>query len=453
MSMRSLWGSHLNHIEGGELMKIRICNRALMLLTCIMFFILLTASTNTFAYWDNMNNTGANNTIINIGSWDFGPNVPEGITYYDENVGYSPGNLVWYEGQLWEYKGNYTIGAEPSVANGWTTYNDFSWYANIIYRTGDIVFFNGNIYVSSYEHSNQNPETTGASGPWDNVLTDTISWSPGQDTELNEVVFYNGVIWIYRSYYTTTEPGTTNQWSVLGDINFSPNYVYANGDIVLYNGQYYTTNNGGWATGTTPGTNGAWTVITVTTFTNRAPNNAQFILYNGLLYKSLQTINGNKRNIVPGSAASKGVWNAINTQQWQQYNTYANGDLVMYQSNVFQLINSVNSSDIPGTTQNSWNGIETLNYVSTNAYVLNDYVVYNSNIYQVINETNANLYAPGTFANAWNQLNGYDWYWFNTYQTGDVVYYMDAVYVALQTTTNHQPDLVSSSIYWSLYEN
>ena len=168
-------------------------------------------------------------------------------------------------------------------------------------------------------------------------------------------------------------------------------------------------------------------------------------------HDALQKINGNKRNIVPGSAASKGLWQAINTQEWQQYNTYQNGDLVMYQGNVYELANSVNSSDIPGTTQNSWNGMATIYYNALNTYTLGEYVVYNNEVYIVVNQTNANNNAPGTSANAWNQISGYDWYWFNTYQTGDVVYYNEAVYQATSSTTNNQPDISSS--FWTLYES
>jgi len=432
-------------------MKIKVINRMLILLLTSMFFMLLTATDETYTYWGNINVLDQKTSSISIGSWNIGP---DGISLYDSATPYYQNNLVWYNGQLWRYKGNYSLGLTPSNANGWIIYNDLSWYSTVIYLSGEIVYFNDSIYTSSSEHINQNPQTTGLNGPWTNYLANTITWTPGQTFTLNQTVYHNGVIWQFRNNSTTTEPGSTNQWSLLGDINFSLNYVYLNGDIVLYNGVYYTTTNGAAATGTIPGGNNSpWTVVSVPTFVNNVPNNTTYTLYNGILYRALQNITRKRRNIVPGSAASQGVWNAITTQEWQQYNTYTNGDLVMYQGNVYQLINSANSTNIPGTTANSWAGLPSLNYQASKVYSVNDYAVYNGNVYRVVNATNANLYAPGTFQNAWNQLNGYDWYWFNTYQAGSVVYYGNAIYISLQTTTNHQPDLPGSSIYWALYEN
>lgn len=414
-------------------------------------FMLLCTSKDSYTYWAEQNTSSNIDTDLNIGSWIFGPNVPNGISYYDETIGYNTGQLIWYEGQLWQYNGNYSIGNPPSNTNGWIIYNDLNWYSTVIYRQDDIVYYNGNIYRANYENNNMNPESSGINGPWSNVLQDTISWVPGEASELNTIVYYNGIIWIHKGYWTTSEPGTTNQWAVVGDLTYSSNYVYSTDDVVLYNGSYYRATDGGWASGSIPGSNASWELLPTPAYSNKLPPGSTYTIYNNILYKALVSITGGNRGIVPGTAASKGIWNAINTQEWQQYNTYQTNDLVMYQGNVYQLINNLNSSDIPGTTQNSWNGLETLVYTSFNVYDLGDYVVYNNNVYQVVNPTNANQYAPGTFADAWNQMNGYDWYSFNTYSSGDVVYYDNAVYVAIQTTTNHQPDI--SSTYWQLYQN
>jgi hypothetical protein len=408
---------------------------------------------DTFTYWTNsISNSKDISSSVNIGTWTFGPNSPNGISYYDAQTPYTTGNLVWFNGQMWEYKGSYTLNNEPSIQNNWTVYNDLNWYAEITYYPGDIVLFNENIYVAQWQHTNANPETSGINGPWAPEVTDTLSWTAGQASELNSIVYHNGSIWIYKGYYTTSEPGTQNDWALYGDLTFSLNYVYANGDIVEYNGNYYITTNGGWATGSVPGTNGAWTQLTVPAFTGNVPNNTEYTTYNGLFYVALQgKVTGKDRTVVPGSLESKGIWQAINTQEWQQYNTYNNGDLVMYQGDVYELANSLNSSDIPGTTQNSWNGMATIYYNSLNTYTLGEYVVYNGGVYVVVNATNANQGAPGTIENAWNRLSGYDWYSYHVYQSGDVVFYNDAVYQASQQTVNEIPDITPAS--WGLYEN
>jgi hypothetical protein len=93
----------------------------------------------------------------------------------------------------------------------------------------------------------------------------------------------------------------------------------------------------------------------------------------------------------------------------------------------------------------------TIYYNALNTYTLGEYVVYNGEVYVVVNETNANQGAPGTIQNAWNRLTGYDWYSYHVYQSGDVVFYNDAVYQASQQSLNETPDTNPSS--WSLYEN
>lgn len=427
--------------------------RILSTLLIVMLFMLSLTTDDTFAYWASSisNAQDTSSSDVSVGTWNFGPNAPSGITYYDAQTPYATGDLVWFNGQIWEYHGSYALGDEPSLVNDWTVYNDINWYPEITYYQGDIVLFNENIYTAQWQNSNQNPETTGVTGPWEAQVTDTLSWQTGQASELNNVVYHEGALWIYKGYYTTSEPGTQNDWALYGDLTFSLNYVYADNDIVEYNGNYYITTNGGWATGSTPGTNGAWTQLTVPAFTGSVPNNTSYTTYNGLFYVALQgKVNGGDRSIVPGSAASKGIWQALNTQQWQQYNTYVVGDLVMYQGSVYELVNEVNSSDIPGTTPNSWNGMATIYYNPLNTYTLGEYVVYNGDVYVVVNETNANTNAPGTLANAWNQVTGYNWYSFNVYQIDDVVYFNNAVYKALQQTTNEQPDISSTS--WALYQ-
>lgn len=424
-------------------------------LLIMALFMLSLSRQDTYAFWANsiLGSQTNSNGIITLGSWTFGPNSPDGISYYDETISYANGDIIWFEGNIWINRGYTSLNNTPSTANNWTIYNDLNWYSTVTYRLDDLIYYNSNIYLSKWEQTNIDPATSGFNGPWENQVTDTLTWVTGQATNLNEIVFFDGALWIYKGYYTVSEPGSQNDWALVGDLNYSQDYVYVTGDYTFYNGNYYIASDGGWASGSVPGTDGAWTGLTVPTFTGTLPNNTEYTVYNGLFYVALQgKINGQDRSIVPGSLASKGIWQAVNTQEWQQYNTYINGDLVMYQSNVFELANALNSSDIPGTTTNSWNGMATINYNALNVYQLGEYAVYNSNVYQVVNATNANSNTPGSIANAWNQINGYDYYWFNVYSTGDIVYYDNAVYIALIQTTNQQPGLPSSSLAWELYE-
>ena len=414
----------------------------------VMLFMLSLTSNITFTYWSNIDLNDTNNSTVTVGQWSLAPN---GISLYDSQATYTTGDLVWFNDEIWEYHGVSTQGTEPSVAANWTILNDLNWYATVTYRNGDVVLYNNHIYVTSTETTNEDPELTGLNGPWVIQTSDAYVWQVGQTVVLNEVVYHNGSLWIYKGISTTSEPGTQNDWALYGDLLFSINYTYADGDYVEYNGSYYLVANGAGATGTIPGSNGSWTQLTVPAFNGSVPNNSTYTTYNGLFYVALQgKVNGGDRSIVPGSLESFGIWQALNTQEWQQYNTYVNGDLVMYQSNVYQLANSVNSTNTPGTTTDSWNGLRTVDYDPSFTYSIGDYVLYNSEIYVVVNEINANSSAPGTITNAWNQISGYDWYSFNVYEINDVVFYNNAVYKAIQQTTNEQPDLTPGS--WTLYQ-
>lgn len=414
----------------------------------------LSITNQSYAFWAKSisGNQSQSNAVVTIGSWSVSPLSPEGISNYDEFASYANGDIVWFEGDIWINRGDTSVGNDPSPANNWTIYNDLNWYSTVTYREDDLVYYNDNIYRSKWIQTNNDPATSDINGPWEKQITDTLSWQTGQASTLNDIVYFDGDLWIYKGYYTTSEPGSQNDWALVGDLTYSPDYVYANGDYTLYNGTYYTTTNGGWASSSIPGTDGAWTALTVPTFNGSVPNNTDYTVHNGLFYEALDKITGQKRNIEPGSPASKGIWQAISTQEWQPYNTYTNGDLVMYQSNVYELENDANSTDIPGTTANSWNAMASIEYNPFNVYQAGEYAVYNSNVYQVVNASNANNNTPGTLANAWNQISGYEYYWFNVYSAGDIVYYEDAVYIAIAQTTNEQPDLPGSSASWELFE-
>ena len=415
----------------------------------IIFVMFAFSTSSTFAYWWDGTVTGTNNNglgTITVGEWTM---PPEGIDGFSMTTDYHSGDLVWFNGDFWIYKGNYSYGQIPSVAHGWTYLNDLNWYSEIIYQSTEIVFYNGIVYQTSGYTDDDNPES---GAPWVSMMNNQVQWTTGDSTTTNQQVYHDGSIWVFRKYYTTSEPGTTNEWSLLGDLTFSTNYVYANGDVTYYNGTYYTTNNGGWATGTTPGNPyGPWTALTVPNWSNAIPNGTTYVNYNGGFYKALVTNMTTLRNNQPGTSSAFGVWTQLDTQLWQQYNTYSAGNLIMYNGDIFMLANASYSTLVPGTAGNSWNYMNNMGYDPFNTYSVGDFVVINSIVYEVVNATNANNHAPGTYANAWNRLSGYDWYWFNNYVVGDILYHEDGVYIALAASTNVEPGTPGSDTYWGLY--
>jgi len=162
------------------------------LITIFILFVIfsLFSSYNTFAYWYQINNS--TNEVVNIplGSWF---TIPNGVNLYVQGNTYSTGDLVWYENQLWIFRGNSTT-LSPSITNGWTTYNDYNWYPSIIYREDDIVFYNGTVYKASYYNTNQNPSSSNA---WINTNTNDVEWKIGQASNMNTVVYYQGQLHIH----------------------------------------------------------------------------------------------------------------------------------------------------------------------------------------------------------------------------------------------------------------
>ncbi len=143
----------------------------LLSLILLMFFMLSFSTQYTYAYWSNIGSQDSDSSVVTLGEWSLAPN---GISYYNGQTPYATGDLVWFNGQIWEYHGSYALGDEPSLVNDWTVYNDINWYPEITYYQGDIVLFNENIYTAQWQNSNQNPETTGVTGPWEAQVTDTF---------------------------------------------------------------------------------------------------------------------------------------------------------------------------------------------------------------------------------------------------------------------------------------
>ncbi len=418
------------------------------LITVALFIMLTLSITSTFGYFrteEISGNTNLQVSSLTIGAWT---QAPEGIDAYSDTLGYGMEDLVWFEGDFWIYKGNYSYGNEPSIQNGWTYLNDLNWYSNIIYQADEIVYYNGIVYQTSGYSDEDNPEN---GSPWVSMMNNQVQWTTGDATTTNEQVYHEGNIWVFRKYYTTSEPGSTNEWSILGDLTFSTNYVYENGDVTLYNGNYYITDNGGWATGNTPGNPyGPWDLLDAPTWSSSI-GNVDYSIHNGHLYKALVSNRNQKRQHEPGTASAYGVWTRLDSQQWQQYNTYEVNDLVLYNGDVFMLANAANSTIIPGTAGDSWNFMNNMGYDSFNTYNVGDFVVINDVVYEVVNQTNANNNAPETSANSWNRLSGYNWYWFNVYDANDIVYHEDGVYIALTSSTNIEPGTTGSETYWQLY--
>ncbi len=417
-------------------MNIKYRLKALIIIS--LSFALIIVSSNAFAYWNSIDLFEDNDlNTVNLGQWSSASNTPQGIALFDPLTQYYTYDLVWYGGYIFEYKGvNTTVGADPDNLTDWMFLNDLDWHTTVTYYSGEIVYHNGIIYEAQWTTTGSEPGTV-ANGPWDSLIPEEYSWTVGQATSLNDVVYHNGELYQFKENYTTTEPGTTTEWSVYGDITYGIDYVYEGGELVTYLGNYYLA---GWYTkGAIPTNGGPWTSYSLVTWsTANVYKNIKYVYHNGTIYKALNTKKLSSAQIEPGTAAAKGIWQAYDTADWNQYNTYENGDFVKYNGDVWILANNTNSTSIPGTAADSWNNAGSLDYTPFSTYVVGDYVIYNDMVYEAVNATNANLYAPEVVTDSWNLVSGYDWYWFNTYVKDDIVYYNGTVYTAARTT-NQEP--------------
>ncbi len=428
-------------------MTFRVSLRTQRITMIVLFTMFIFSISLSFGYFTSgtvLGDSSSQQSSLTLGSWT---QAPEGIDAYSPTTGYGTGDLVWFEGNFWIYKGNYSYGQDPTVENGWTYLNDLNWYPSIIYQANEVVYYNGIVFQTTGYTDGDDP-MLGA--PWQSMMNNQVQWITGQAVTLNETVYHNGQLWMYHDYYTTSEPGTTAGWGVVGNLTYSSSFVYNTGDVTYYNGTYYLAT--GYAKNKAPNKkNSPFVVLDTPAWSSSIPSGTTHVFYSGLLYEALTTNIGTLQSTTPGSSAAYGVWHAINTQTWQQYNTYTVDDLVMYNGDVYMLDNASNSTVIPGSAGNSWDLMNNMEYDPYSTYANGEFAVVNGVVYEVVNASNANTHAPGTYADAWNRLSGYEWYWFNNYEVGDILYHADGVYIALTASTNIEPGVSGSASYWGLY--
>jgi hypothetical protein len=404
----------------------------------------------TYAFWASSINDASNQSTgsILIGNWSFG-DIPNGINIYDPDKTYVAGDLVWYDGDI------YIVKYSPNIApNEQTTpsgpYNKMTFEYSPIntYQNGDVVWYQGAFYevLNGGWASGTLP---GSNGGWKVQIQN--QWVLGQVYTLNDIVYYQGELYRNRNSWTdSAEPTIDPNWIKIGDFTWNTLTDYQQNDIVKVGTTYYKAkwNN----TGQDPvlsGQYGAWQTLTAPNWSSSISGGTPYTVHNNILWEALTTAQGQLRR-EPGTQNATNVWRAINTAQWLQYNAYNVGALVIYNNQVYKLRNQANASLVPGSAYNAWDRIGNPEYAWFNVYALGDHVIYNNEYYKVVNATNANNNVlPGSVNNAWNNLTTFYWYSYNLYQTGSYVVHENQVWVATQTTVNHEPGTTAGASYWT----
>jgi hypothetical protein len=420
----------------------------------LIFILLLTNIGFSYAFWAShiIGDSIDSDAHLAIGTWPSHLDIPNGIGLYDPDKTYQAGDLVWYDGNIYVVKYNPSIApSEQTDTNG--PYNMISIIYQPIntYQAGDVVFYNGSFYevLNGGWASGTIP---GSNGGW--KILNQNAWVLGQPYVMGDIVYYEGGLYKNTSYWTdNTEPTIDFNWVRLGDYTWNPQVNYLASDIVLRNGTYYRAKwNNSNTDPLTSGQYGAWETLVVPIWSRSISGRTQFTLHQGILYRALVTSQGQLRNNEPGRQGSQNVWQAMETEQWLQFKTYSLGDLVIYQGQAYRLVNTANSTLAPGSAYNAWNLIGSANYAWYNVYQNGDHVIYNDEYYVVVNQNNANNHVlPGSILNAWNNLTTFNWYFYNQYQVGSIVVFEHQVYRATAITTNHQPGTPIGENYWFTY--
>jgi hypothetical protein len=176
------------------------------------------------------------------GSFAIGSNwqvFTEGLQWEDSyNAGttYSDGDVVTYGGYTYVYVNDTpSSGNTPTDNSYWdvitTGYNPTGVYSHgTSYKTGDVVNYGGNSYVSNTNNVNEYPavQATGAlnSSYWDLVSTGLnyrSTYSNGTTYNINDVVIFQGSSYVQiKDRQLNITPGTdATVWKVLaqGDVN------------------------------------------------------------------------------------------------------------------------------------------------------------------------------------------------------------------------------------------
>ena len=146
------------------------------------------------------------------------------------------------------------------------------WSTNHYYNDGDLVRYDGIVYVCNQPHQSNASATSGLeadSGKWDPFVTSFFwkgNWASTTRYKLNDVVTYGADLWICTTYHTSS--GTTidqskftilvNGLEFINSWSNSTNYV--KGDLVTYGGYTYVAVDN--HSGQNPSTTAHWTVFT-----------------------------------------------------------------------------------------------------------------------------------------------------------------------------------------------
>lgn len=245
------------------------------------------------------------------------------------------------------------------------------WYAGLLYPTGTIVEYEGDLYQSKSSSDSAFGSLPTNTTYWNTFATDNwyrylitgyedpivrkmqgelfnVEWNSTRTYNVDAVVKYDGMSYIA----TKTNRGVIPALSSISDWNNAITYII--NDVVSYNGVIYNAKNTStnqipsstsvfWIPQTSVSSNPPLAVWSVsTTYTQ-----FQVVSYLGLMYVS--TFAGNNTGAVPNVS---GRWALRNYVDWTNGSSYNIGRLVIYDDDLYQSL--INSNTTPTTNEDNW---------------------------------------------------------------------------------------------------
>lgn len=278
---------------------------------------------------------------------------------------YSVGSIVKFKGYLYIAISDHTsttnanIGLIADISNwdlyavgyNWTN----TWTTSTYYDLGDIVRYNGNVYVCNTKHQSAVTSVLGLEtnqAEWtlltkfDNWLSD---WQTNTRYIINDVVKYGGITYrcvnshVSASALSLGLEGNISDWEVVVSGveyhgNWTPSNRYKLNDVVKISGALWKANEGHTATNNFKDDQSKWDLWIPGIEYDKLWNSAteyqkgDVVLYGGYLYVALE----NNLNSVPsvnGILQNTGDWELLTTGyslkgDWNSITSYRTGDVV-----------------------------------------------------------------------------------------------------------------------------
>ena len=359
-----------------------------------------------------------------FGNWELMLDGQEWRGEWQTSTVYGIGNIVKYNGYVYRCTENHTsvilsnLGL-PNDIDNWTllaTTYDWKniWTTETNYNLGDVVRYNGIVYICTEKHLSSETEDLGLEddqSKWTIVVT-SDNWTSDWQTSIryikNDIVKYGGIV--YRCIEGHTSAETTvlgleadqSKWEVvLSGIEYKGSWSSANryklNDIVKVDSSLYiciddhtSTNFNSdlinwqvWLPGV--GHENVWNSTT-------QYDKGDIVIYGGYTYLALN------RNIssppsVDGLIQNEGTWELIVTGyrhrgEWDIINEYVTGDVVRHGGYLYVAIDDNIASD-PNLVETNWTLIVPgfrfrAEWQDNTMYYLNDVVTFKGTAYTCI---------------------------------------------------------------------